>query len=763
MPALIKHLKSLCKAGVFAEYSQTADTPDFKRLNLIYGFNGSGKTTLSRVFRSIEIGKKSPQLAAAAEFAVSFVDAPDITHDRLASGPHPHILVFNEDFVEENLRWRDGKASPVYFIGKEQARLAKFVDQLVARLTRRQRARDRAYSKVTDVENRLAIFKRERARTIAEELNLGRRYVATQLEGDYAHIDLSSFHEIEPDKLPTNKALINQVSPANPISQIRKISPELLQYLRRVIQVCGENFSVIVIEELRLHAEMLKWAKDGADYHVMHDLRTCLFCGNEFTEERALALQRSIDDRFDRTIRDIQSLQSIRATSFDDLDKFVQTLPDSGLFDPTLAVKYKVASDKLRSAAASLHKVVTQTRTPLDAKARAPNVVVETSTIDIQQAESAYEELDLALIEANSCIDLHNQKISRFEQEKADAAQAIKIYHLKDGEQQYRDLQGELTRAQEDEAFRSRLVSKLEAFLEKQRSKLRAHDLAVEPINKTLAAYLGHSELTLSTVEEGYQIHRNGRVISGPLSEGEKTALALCYFLSKLEENGRRKEEVIAIVDDPISSLDSKALNYAASLVRLSLASAGQLIILTHNLQFMNEVKKWLKPLARAGDGRIPTASLLFLNVEVAAEGSRRATLQALPRLLRDYDSEYHYLCSLIFRFMDDEAGYHHLSYVLPNVLRKVLELFLNFKNPGPDGLGSKLDHPSVRSCGLDQARIRALHRLADAESHGDNLDDLLMLSPMTIEETRVACSALLELMQIMDAHHFARMKSLCE
>ena len=147
MPALIKHFKTLRRAGVFAEYNHAAETPDFKRLNLIYGFNGSGKTTLSRVLRSIEVGKKSPLLPADAEFSVSFVDAADITHDGLVGTPHPAILVFNEDFIEENLSWRDGKASPVYFIGKEQARLAEFVDQLAPRLTRRERARDRANSR----------------------------------------------------------------------------------------------------------------------------------------------------------------------------------------------------------------------------------------------------------------------------------------------------------------------------------------------------------------------------------------------------------------------------------------------------------------------------------------------------------------------------------------------------------------------------------------------------------------------------------------
>ena len=305
----------------------------------------------------------------------------------------------------------------------------------------------------------------------------------------------------------------------------------------------------------------------------------------------------------------------------------------------------------------------------------------------------------------------------------------------------------------------------LQVKLDAARQRLRAHGLAIEPINKLLASYLGHSELSLAAVEEGYQIQRNATPITGPLSEGEKTALAICYFLSKVEEDGRKKKDLIAIIDDPISSLDSKALNYAFNLLRLALEDAAQVIILTHNLQFMNETKKWLKPkLTDASKpDKVPTAALFFLETTPVSPTTRIAAIKVLPTLLRDYDFEYHYLCSLIFKFVGAETDNPYLGYTLPNVIRKILELFLHFKNPGPDGLGSKLRHPMVRDCGLDQARINALLRLADLESHADNLDDIIAFSAMTIEEIRDAARSLFALMEKLDPHHFTRMKSLCQ
>ena len=109
----------------------------------------------------------------------------------------------------------------------------------------------------------------------------------------------------------------------------------------------------------------------------------------------------------------------------------------------------------------------------------------------------------------------------------------------------------------------------------------------------------------------------------------------------------------------------------------------------------MNEVKKWLKPLAR-DDRNPPTASLYFLDIRLAAGGARSARIRPLPKLLRDYDSEYHYLFSLVILFIADEADNSHLGYILPNVMRKILEMFLTFKMPGPDGLDSS---SRTRSC----------------------------------------------------------------
>jgi wobble nucleotide-excising tRNase len=58
---IVRRFNTLRGLGVFRNGAAAA-APEFRRLNLIYGFNGCGKTTLSRVFASLEQGTNRPEL-----------------------------------------------------------------------------------------------------------------------------------------------------------------------------------------------------------------------------------------------------------------------------------------------------------------------------------------------------------------------------------------------------------------------------------------------------------------------------------------------------------------------------------------------------------------------------------------------------------------------------------------------------------------------------------------------------------------------------
>jgi hypothetical protein len=167
--------------------------------------------------------------------------------------------------------------------------------------------------------------------------------------------------------------------------------------------------------------------------------------------------------------------------------------------------------------------------------------------------------------------------------------------------------------------------------------------------------------------------------------------------------------------------------------------------VLTHNLNCLNEFRNPWKSKARQADGKEPTAALLFLDVSMAKGAlSRISQIIELPALLREYDSEYHYLFHHVLKFAVAGDQYDY-AYMMPNVLRRVLEVFLAFRCPGNAPLSSKIDQLCKAHEGLDKNRIIALERLSQVESHSDNLDDLISFSSMALEEAKDATKALIE------------------
>ena len=380
-----------------------------------------------------------------------------------------------------------------------------------------------------------------------------------------------------------------------------------------------------------------------------------------------------------------------------------------------------------------------------------------------QDVLATAERLASGLATINEAIAAHNQSIADFAKHKDAAETSIRRHFVIDCRDDFAKAAADLAKASDELKAETDGAIVLRDKARDLRRRIRTHGPAASVINKLIAAYLGHGELTIDPVDEGYELQRHGRPITGVPSEGEKTAIAIAYFLSSIEADNRKLKDVIVVVDDPVSSLDTKALNFACSLVRTRLDKAAQVFVLTHNLQCMNEFRKAWKGKAKPREGVEPTATFLFIDVTIAEGQERRtSTIKEMSKLLREYDSEYHFLFSHVFRFVtrpdaDDDHGY-----MIPNLIRRVLDVFLAFKCPGGGGLPSQLEKLCKDYPSLDRERLTALERLTQVESHSDNVDDLLSFSTMTLEETREAANTLFVMMEEVDPKHLVRLKSLC-
>lgn len=759
--ASIKRIRSMTDVGVFADMRAAAPSPTFQKHTLIYGHNGSGKTTLSRIFTSLENGSRDARLPGGAGFEVELEDGTVLGTVGTLSGLEGALAVFNADYVTANLQWTDRTASPIYYIGADQADAAASIRNLEAALPVRRTALKAAEKAAVDADKLLGTYKRDRAKLIASHLHARtRKYEANHLAADYEANRHVGAETLTDDQVAALEGVLRLDAPTPKVTISAFAFADLGEALRRSVSLANRSIGSVMLDEIERHPEMLPWVKSGHEYHTEHKLETCLYCAGAITKERSEALSLAFDDKISGFITDLEAARDGLRDAASALRAARAETPVPSMITAGLQGEYQSIIDEAKTTFPVLDKLIASAQEWIEAKLAAPTRTVE---FDATQFET-----DLAdtLAAAGRVVDRlgdvvrrHNEAFDSFEAEQTSAYDKVKGHFLAEGAQEYARFVDERDKRRREEGAAKALHDDVLRQLEGLRQQVREHGAAAEKVNRLIISYLGHSELQVHAVDEGYELWRHGRLMDGHPSEGEKTAIALCYFLSSLEAEGRDVRRMIVIVDDPISSLDTGALNFCCNLMKSRLGKAEQLIVLTHNHHCMNEFKKGWRKLA---ENKPPTGALLYLDVHKPVDAARRSSrIVPMPGHLYAYDSEYVFLYEKMLRFTEqgDASAYFHM---MPNVLRKILEIFLAFKVPGSDNLLQKIEQIKDPSFELDTDRLVALERLAQIESHSDSIDDLIGFSSMTIEETKSAAASLLDLIQKLDAFHARKMARLC-
>ena len=131
-------------------------------------------------------------------------------------------------------------------------------------------------------------------------------------------------------------------------------------------------------------------------------------------------------------------------------------------------------------------------------------------------------------------------------------------------------------------------------------------------------------------------------------------------------------------------------------------------------------------------------------------DGRRTSKISRLDPLLLDHESDYTYLFSRIYRAATEPTHSLEDNYPLPNIMRRFLEAFFAFKQPGPESLRKKLDE-----AGFDEAKKAQILTFANSFSHNPIVDlpghDLSILS-----ESAAVARHVLDLIGKKDAEHLA-------
>lgn len=761
--AIIKNIRQLKGATVLAERKSSTPSVDFKRFNLIYGFNGCGKSTLSRIFASLQQGARHQRLPEDCTFEIEMDDGAKYSCPKSLIGLEKRICVFNHDFVEANLRWAEGQASPIFTIGADQGDAAEQLKDCEGKLPAALALALSDAKILAEREKAFGEYKKTTAHEISGRLRQAQRYEATQFIADVKAAAREQDLLSDSDLDAATATCARSEAPAK-VMPVDVPLAGLLACLEAAADLCPKSIGSVVVEGLDAHPTMVQWVKHGHDYHAEHNLNACLYCGNEVSGERRDLLASAFDDKVSSFIASVQEAAKVGAETSAQLDVAIAAVPAAAQLSAEFQPPFEAAAATLLRALAAGLSLLDTALQALQAREATPTMPVVVALPPLAEMQEQVRALEEACQAVNAICYQHASMVDSFNDHQKKARDAIRKHYVAQTDAAYKahvaGIDEATTNAEEVKVAAEKLTAEIDGL----RAKVQQHGPAADKINALVKSYLGHGELTIVAVAEGYELHRHGALVRGAPSEGEKTAIAICYFLSTLSSEDRKIKDLIVVIDDPVSSLDTKAMNYASALLLNRLAKAGQLFVFTHNQPCMNEFKKAWKGWARAEPDKPPTAKLLFIDVAVPeGTATRTATLVELPKQLREFDSEYHYLFQKVLEFEKAGVGHSDYAFMMPNVLRRVLEVFLAFKVPRSGNVSDKLKTIEDRYEGIDPDRLRALERLSQVESHSDNLDDLIAQSSMTVEESRDATLALIHLFGKVDANHLKDLRTHCK
>jgi len=741
---MIRKLTRVKGLGIFRDYKWDSSLHDFCRYNLIYGWNGAGKTTLAKLFGSLEAGglDKYPQL--------QYEIATESRTWKQGSHCSERVRVFNRDYVSANIDRVDGPR-PIFVLGAENAELVKQIDQDDRTLKSKQEELGRLQSERDNLTKRKNKLFTDVARTISQNTagESTRVYRRPNAESDFG--ELTSKQLQTADSLATLKATLNQQQKP----QLDAL-PENADLGAEVKAICDEASALLkqtvsseVIKRLADHPDIARWVEEGISLHATHSSMQCEFCAQNIPDSRQQALAAHFNDAdraLKRSVDELRGRLSDISTRLDGL----RVREASNLYDE-LADEYQRSSDRFASARDAL-------RTDLhglgDRVAEKKSHTTEQLTISITPDP---KELVDAIAALNAQLKKHNSKSKDFDNQAAVARGTLKEHYLSEIYDDVEDLQGDIDSA--DAAIKMVLkgnpanaddhgIEELAKRLSDARAKVSSSHAACKEINEKLALFLGRDELAFEVSGDGYQITRSGEV-ADDLSESERTAIAFVYFVVHLSDQEFSLEDGIVVIDDPVSSLDANSLFQAFAFLKESVANAKQVFILTHNFEFMRLVKNWLFHTKKA------QRSFYMVNNR-ESNGKREAYLAPLDKLLMEFQSEYHYLFSLLRAFNDD--GSLESIYNFPNIGRKFLETFLAFKVPSHENLNQKIGHLDY-----DETKKTAILRFVQTHSHAVRSDGVLNFDMSISRGGQTAIQNLLDMIETVDPTHYGTLVATVE
>jgi len=681
MIAKINRIKDF---GIFKNFNWDVSINTFKKRNLIYGWNYSGKTTFSKLFNNLE--KKSKIHFPTSEYTFEIErNNETYTQEQLTTFPY-WAKVFNSFYVNGIFLWdkeNNEGFEPIYFyLGDEAGDIQPKIDSLrniwnpkIEAIKKKNEAIVLAFTDYSKENGKFSKQATEIRRYLNDQIKSNEfnksHFIALVLEVKSnltTHtLTLDKVIEVKQQALATNDFL-EQDDSFVLIEALTTIGIRVKEILEDLAP------KAVPFPELDENGDLFNWVQTGL--HLHKDSTNCKFCDAELKPERI----KSLNQYYSEKLKAIQeAIQKIREVITFNLSGLNFEFPHESKIAQHLRDKYKQAiknyEEQKKKYKAELDVFTS------DLKRKEGNYFSS-----IPASEYKIVSIKSELQGVNDVIGEHNLFVSKFEEKKREALALILRHYVAE----YLTTEDYLTKGKENEiAFD--LVKRCQTKLnENNAEKLRLEGLlkntvkGQEELNTYLKIFLNREDIQI-TIEKDRFVLKRGEHPASNLSEGEKTAIAFAYFLTELKsmkKEGKLKDTII-FFDDPISSLDSNHIFQVRSLIQYFFKDKDdylQLFISTHNFEFFSVLldSSLFKNENRADTK--PEKCPYYLINRTTADAS---AIKNLPKTLRSHKSEYAHIFTILREYNDSATkDTFEFKILLPNALRRFLELYTLFKYP---------------------------------------------------------------------------------
>lgn len=754
---MIRKINKIEKFGIFQKLKPDSLTP-FDKFNLIYGWNGSGKTTLARLLRCIEKTKLNEDYPEA-EFEIELDNNSklDRTFNRTLN-----IRVFNSDFVNQNLQLADGTADPIIYISEESGKQKAELEALKKSLAEKINEKEKKEGEIKTNQNSIEAFHKDAGKAIKD-------FFLTTIHANVTYNKTTS-EKIWNDVVANSTTLADCVMNDDQLSGLKefilpnsfkdkinyyypKLDQALYQSLEgRVKSAIEKKITSKVIQRLKGNPEINNWVLAGYKLHKEKSNVKCEFCGQPLPENRLDELEAHFNEEYQTLMNELIDLKA-------ELNKaIIPDIPDhTGNFFEQLRIEYnQLFFSHLKGYVDDINKMVRSWIGNIEQKMNNPF----TSNMSFYSVVGEINTYNTFAVDTNRyVIDKHNKLSEDYEIKAREIKEIIEKHFVaqKAISDELRSKEGKLkTLSEAVNSITNNDIKTLNKQISELENSLKNDSLAINEINDNLKQFLGDNNVILKRRDEGgYQLLRND-IKAKNLSEGEKTAIALVYFISKIKENDNKIEDTIVVVDDPVSSFDSNHLFNAVSFITNNCGAAKQLFILTHNFWFFKLAKDWMKD--QKVDGSKKGQCFRAYELKEGLKDAHSALL--------DYNSEYHFVFKTIFDYSINESSTMEENWSIANIGRRVFESFLSFKFPGISGQG-KLYQLARKAKELlpDEMKgnVDVLYRFFNKYSHLDRIEYHENIPENIGGEGRKMAIDLLKMIDKLDCEHYKSMMSICK